>query len=246
MLLEPREIGVQALNKIAEAALATQFNEFDKLTVNIQTNPVKLAQGQLESLTILGTGLVMRKDLRMQELEIFTTNSISINPLKALVANLELNYPTQGQAYITLTEEDIDRAFNSEFFKEQREHLELEIEGQLVKIDIKKVRCYLLADGQIYICAKIFFQRQQETKEICFTTTAEISPCRRSVLLNNVQYTEDQELSPKLTDALVDKAREILHLSNYEIEGISLLLNQLQIEEGQLTLEATAEITRFP
>ena len=74
----------------------------------------------------------------------------------------------------------------------------------------------------------------------------EINSDRRTVLLKNVHYTEEKELSPTLTKALVDKATEILHLSNYEVEGISLLLNQLQIKEGQLTLQATAEMTRFP
>ena len=61
-----------------------------------------------------------------------------------------------------------------------------------------------------------------------------------------VEYAKGKELSPELTQALVTKAGKILHLSHFEMSGISLQMHDLEVSEGQLTLQAVANVTQFP
>ena len=83
------DLGEQALSKAAEVALSTQLDEVENLDVDIRTDPLKLVQGQLDSVKIEGEGLVMQKDLRAEELHIQTGN-IGINPLSAAFGKIEL------------------------------------------------------------------------------------------------------------------------------------------------------------
>jgi hypothetical protein len=89
--------GEQALNKLAEVALSTQLDEVEKLEVQVKTEPGKLAQGQLESITIDGDGLVMQEDLRMEKMEM-QISSIAVNPMESSMGNIELTQPAEGKA----------------------------------------------------------------------------------------------------------------------------------------------------
>lgn len=238
-------LGEQALNKIAEFALSTQLNEAEQLEVRVKTDPSKLAQGELESLTIDGKGLVMQKGLRVQEMEI-KISGIAVSPLKALMGNIELTKPTQGTARIVLTQTDINRAFNSETLGNQMRNLNIHVSGKLVTIETRQANCRLQADGKVAIDAEILVQQTGEMQQVSFSTTPRVSPGGQGVFLEDVQYTQGEELSPELTSALVEKASKILNLSNFEMEGISLRIHQLNVEQGKLTLQAIATVTRFP
>src|SRR5919199_3497575 len=87
--LNKPDIGEQALSKAVEVGLSTQLDEVENLDVDIRTDPVKLIQGELESVQIEGQGLVMQKDLRAQELKV-RTGDISINPLSVAFGKIEL------------------------------------------------------------------------------------------------------------------------------------------------------------
>lgn len=238
-------LGEQALNKIAEFALSTQLNEAEQLEVRVKTDPSKLAQGELESLTIDGKGLVMQKGLRVQEMEI-KISGIAVSPLKALMGNIELTKPTQGTARIVLTQTDINRAFNSETLGNQMRNLNIHVSGKLVTIETRQANCRLQADGKVAIDAEILVQQTGEMQQVSFSTTPRVSPGGQGVFLEDVQYTQGEELSSELTSALVEKASKILNLSNFEMEGISLRIHQLNVEQGKLTLQAIATVTRFP
>lgn len=238
-------IGEQALNQVATFALSTQLDESERLEVQVKTDPGKLAQGRVDGLIIDGEGLVMQEDLRMQAMSI-ETNPIAVNPLKALTGNLELTEPTQGSARIRLTEADLDRAFNSPVLGEQMQNLKIEVEGKPVTIDIQQVDTHLFAEGKVGIDARIFIQETDETQQVSFKTIPHIVEGGRGISLEEVEYVQGKELSPELTEALVGKARAILNLSNFEMEGIALQIQDLSVEAGQLTLQAIANITQFP
>jgi hypothetical protein len=105
------DIGEKAISKAAEVGLSTQLDEVEELDVDIRTNPVDLMQGKLQSVGIEGEGLVMKKDLRAEELNI-QTNEVEINSVKAAFGNIELTHPIDAKARIVLTKTDIERAFN--------------------------------------------------------------------------------------------------------------------------------------
>jgi hypothetical protein len=238
-------LGEQALNKIAELALSTQLEEAERLNVQVKTDPSKLAQGELESLTIDGEGLVMQKGLRVQQMEI-KMNSIAVSPLKALLGNIELTKPTEGAARIVLNQADINRAFNSQIFSTCLGNLSIDSDGKRLRVDTQHVDCQLLADGKIAIDAAIQVQQTGEAQKVSFSATPRISPSGRGVFLENVQYAPAQEASLELIEALVEQASQILNLSNFAMEGISLEIHHLNVEAGTIILQATAQIKQFP
>lgn len=243
--LATQDIGQQTLNRIAEFALASQLDESENLSVDVKTDPSLLAQGKLASLTIAGDGLVMQKDLRMQKLVIKLEN-IAVSPIKALTGNIELTETSTGKADILLTDADLNRAFNSETLRGQMQNLHMQVEDQPVTLDVLAVECHLLGEGTIAIDARIKIRETEEVKRTSFTTTPRVSEGGRGVSLENVTYDEGKELSPQLTTALLEKARNILNLDNFEVEGIALEINQLSLREGELSLSAIAQITKFP
>jgi hypothetical protein len=237
--------GEQALNKLAEVALSTQLDEVERLEVQVKTDPGKLAQGELESLTIDGDGLVMQEDLRMEKMEM-QISSIAVNPWKALMGNIELTQPAEGKARFVLTEADLNRAFNSEYLSDQMRNLSISIDGKPMTIDTLNVDCHLQGAGKVALDAKILLSQTGETRVVSFTTTPRVSAGGWGVSLEDIQYPEGQELSPELTKVLMQKASEILNLRNFEMEGISLRIHQIDVDTGKLTLQAEANVTQFP
>lgn len=55
-------------------------------------------QGEIESVSVKGKGLVMKKELLADELRI-ETNNISINSIKAAMNNIELN---QSRSFLSI------------------------------------------------------------------------------------------------------------------------------------------------
>lgn len=245
MTLDKPDIGEQALSKAVEVGLSTQLDEVENLEVDIRTDPGKLIQGELDSVEIEGKGLVMQKDLRAEELEV-KTRSIAINPLSIPFGNIELTRPTDAEAHVVLTEQDIERAFNSEYIHDKLQNLKVNVEGQPVTISTRQVQFQLPGDGKIALTAEILLNETQETKQVCFTTVPRMSADGERITLDDVQYAESKELSPELTAALLARANELLNLRNFELEGMSLRLKGLDVQKGKLTLQATAHVEQFP
>jgi hypothetical protein len=243
--LATQDLGQQTLNRIAEFALSTQLDESESLSVDIQTDPSLLAQGKLSSLTIDGQGLVMQKDLRMQQMLIQLEN-IAVSPIKALTGNIELTETSRGQAHILLKDSDINRAFNSQTLRDQMQNLQMQVDQQWVTLDVLEVECHLLPQGAIGIDAKIRIQETGEIQQTYFTSIPQVRDGGRGVSLDQVSYAEGKELSPQLTEALLTEARNILNLKNFEMDGIALEINQLNVKKGELKLSAIAQITKFP
>jgi hypothetical protein len=239
------DIGEQALSKAAEIAMSTQLDEVENLEVQISTDPGKLIQGQLDSVKIEGEGLVMQKDLRAEELQVKTGN-IAINPLSAAFGKIELTRPTQADAHVVLTEQDMERAFNSEFVHDKLQNLEVHVDGQPMTINVGQVQFQLPGEGKIALKAEILPNRTGESQQIAFTTVPHISPGGERLILEDVQYAEGKELSPELTTALLDKASELLDLRNFQLEGMSLRLKGIDVQKGKLTLQAKALVEKFP
>lgn len=241
---QERSFGEQAIDKVVEMAIASQLDESESLSVTVETQPLQLAQGEVDSLTIQGEGLVMQQDLRVAELQV-EVKDISVNPLSAMFGKIELNGPALGTARAVLTESDINRAFNSEYISGKLRQLKVNRDGQTVTIDVLSVDCKLLSEGKIALNAEVWVRDTSSTEKIYFTAKPEIDAGGWAVSLAEVEYPENQEFSPDLTAALAAKASEVLNLRNFELEGMSLRIQQLNVEAGLLTVQAEAKVEQF-
>lgn len=242
---EQQGLGEQALNKAAEIGLSSQLDEVEELHVNIKTDPLKAIQGQVDSVTIEGEGMVMQKDLRVEEMDM-QVNNVAINPLSAAFGKIELTKPAQGSAHVVLIEADINRAFNSEYVRSQLQKTQVQVNGQPMNIEPQHVDFRLPGEGKVALNATVRISETNETKQVAFTAVPRVLGNGETVTLEDVQYEEGEERSPELTKALVDQTSEILNLSNFDLEGMSLRIKQLKVETGKLTLEAEAYVEQIP
>ncbi|MBW4683735.1 MAG: DUF2993 domain-containing protein [Komarekiella atlantica HA4396-MV6] len=242
---ESSGLGEQALNKAAEIGLSSQLDEVESLDVNVKTDPLKVVQGQVNAVTIEGEGLVMQKDLRVEEMEM-QMDSVAINPLSVAFGKIELTKPTEASTRVVLIEADINRAFNSDYVRSQLQSQKINVNGQPVAVEIQHVDFRLPGEGKVALNASILIQETGETQQVDFSAIPRVSPNGQTVSLENVEYGEGEEISPDLTKALIDQTSEILNLSNFDLEGMSLRVKQLEVETGKLTLQAEAHVEQIP
>lgn len=245
MLEDKGDLGEQALSKAAEVAMSAQLDEVEKLDVNIRTDPFKLVQGQLDSVKIEGEGLVMQKDLRAAKMQVQTSN-IAINPLSAAFGKIELTHPTEADAKVVLTEQDIERAFNSDFMHGKLQNLAVNINGKPTKIDTRQIGFRLPGASKVALNAEILLKETGEIKQVSFTALPHTSADGQRISLEDVQYGEEKEVSPELTAALLKSASELLDLRNFELTGMSFRLRSLDVQQGKLTIQAQAHVEQFP
>lgn len=238
------DLGDQAISKVAEVGLSSQLDEVENLDVSVETDPLKLMTGAVDSVSVKGEGLVMQKDLRVEEMHL-KTSSIAINPLSVAFGKIELTHPTDAETHVVLTEGDINRAFNSDFVRDKMQNLQIHVNGELVTVDTQDLEFRLPGSGKVGLSTSVALP-SGETKRVSFIAVPQVSANGQAIALENVEYVEGQELSSELTDALLKQASDLLDLSNFELQGMSLRLRSLDAQAGKLVLQAEARINQFP
>lgn len=239
-------IGEKTINKIAEVALASHFQQAEKLTVEVKTDPKNLAKGVLESLAIDGKGLVMQQNLQVEEMKI-KLNKISVSPVKAIMGNIVLTQPSHGTARIVFNEDDLESAFKTKTFQQKISQHKIYIDEKLVKVNIKKIHVRILADGRIVVKIKIAVQDTGAIHKVCLIITPTICEQGKGVILDQVQCTQGQGLSPAIINTLIEETKNTLNLTNFQSEGQGLYfkINNLNIEEGKINVHAATGISNF-
>ncbi|MBE9179662.1 DUF2993 domain-containing protein [Oculatella sp. LEGE 06141] len=239
------DMGEQALSKAAEVGMSSQLDEVESLDVDLRTDPGKLVQGELESAEIEGRGMVMQKDLRTEELTL-KTNAIAIDPLKAAFGDIELKRPTDASAHVVLTEGDLERAFNAEYIQAKLRDQQLTINGESLKVSLRNVKFRIPEDNKVALESEVFIPQKNEKRQVAFTAVPRVAEGGNRVALEDIQYAEGQEVSPELTDALLNSAKDLLDLRNFELQGMSLQLQKLDVQKGKLVMQAQAHVEQFP
>ena len=239
------DIGEQAISKAAEVGLETQLDQAEDLDVDVRSNPVELVQGEVDSVSVKGEGLVMQKELRAEKLRI-ETDSIDIDPMKAALGDIELQQPTEARMLVVLKEEDVQRAFNSDYVKDKLRGLKINYGDETATARIKQVDFSLPESGKVKLEADINLVEQKQDEKISFTAVPEVNSAGNSITLKSIKYDKEAEYNQNVAEAIIASAEEILDLRNFELDEMSLRVRKLDVETGKLTIEADAEIEDFP
>ncbi len=237
--------GEQAINQIAKAGIETQLDNAESLEINLHSNPLDLMQGEIDSVSVKGEGLVMQKELRADKLRI-ETNSISINSIKAAMGNIELNQPTDARMLVVLKEDDLQNAFNCEYVKDKLQNLKIDLDGEQVTARIEQIKFLLPDTGKVKLSATIHLIETDQNEKISFTAVPEINNEGNCINLNSIEYLQDTKYNKDVAKAIISSTEEILDLRNFELDTMSLRVRKLDVNLGKLTIEADAEIKEFP
>jgi LmeA-like phospholipid-binding len=244
MVEDSPNLGEKAISKVAEIGIANQLDEAEDINVDIRTAPEKLIQGEVDSVAITGKGLVMKQDLRMESLEV-TTDQVAINPLSAVFGNIELTRPTTAEAQIVLSETDINRAFNSDYLQSKLEGLRMQIDGKPVTVDVRKTVIDLPGDNKFVITAEFLLREQQAIKQLSATAIPQVQADGNRISLE-ILSAEGQGLEAELVVAIFEQLTALLDLRNFDIPGMSLQLDELDVQTGRLVIQAQTQIQQIP
>jgi LmeA-like phospholipid-binding len=238
------DMGERALSKAAEIGISSQLDEAENVDVDLRTDPGKLFQGKLDSVAISGQGLVMKEDLRMESLEV-SMGEVAINPLTAVLGKIELTHPTDAEAEIVLTEVDLNRALMSSYIQEKLQNLELVLDGQTERVDVRQVRLTLPGENKLAVDADFSIEGQGESKTLSAVAIPRVRENGSQILLE-ILSTEGQGLDHKLVSVIFEQLAALLDLRNFDIPNMSLQLNQLEAQKGRLLIHAKTQIEQFP
>jgi LmeA-like phospholipid-binding len=244
MAKDNSDLGNIALSKVAEIGIASQLHDAENIDVDIRTDPGKLIQGKVDSMTISGQGLTTKQDLRMETVEV-SIDRVSINPLSAIFGNIELTQPTDAQAQIILTETDINRALSSDYVLQKLQGLKMDIDGSQEIVDAKQITLDLPGDGKFIISSTFSIRGNNELKKMSATAIPHIDEDGNRISLE-ILAAEGQGLTLVLVMAIFEQLAALLDLRNFNIPGMSLQLRQLAAQAGRLVIDTTTQIEQLP
>ncbi len=241
---EPR-LEAQALSEAAAMTISTQLDEVENLDVDVRTNLFSMVQGQADSVSISGQGLLMQKDIRVQEMELHT-DSIAINPLSALFGQIKLDEPIDARARLVLTEQDLNRALSSDFIRSQFPSLELNVEGQIVVLTPQHLEVLLSAARKMTIKGSVLLQENDTSRVINFIAIICPRTLEQPLSLEAFHCADGDSVTLEFAIALMHKAKELVNSPFIELEGMALRVKDLEMQEGSITIHTEAYVREIP
>ncbi|MGG6237419.1 LmeA family phospholipid-binding protein [Nodosilinea sp. AN01ver1] len=238
------DLGEQALSKAVEMGLSTQLDAAETLEAEIHANPGTLVQGEVESADIQGRGLVIKDDLRTEELKV-KTDGMAIDPIKAAFGNIELTRPTNAAMAAKLTQADIERACNSDYIQRKLQKLEVKLDGQPVQLKIQQVQVSLPGDGRVAIATDVQQLESGEQQHVAFSATPAVDAQGYQLMLNDVQMDPNNTSEP-LTQSLLAAANDLLDLRQFSLSGMTFQVEHIDVQKETMTLQAKAHLEKFP
>ena len=244
--------GENLINTVASNTIRHLFTRSESVEVSVKCNPSsKLLQGTIDSFKMNGSGLVIKKQFRTEEMS-FETDAVAIDFSSAVQGKISLKQPTQAIALVKLSEADINKSFEADLVRKRLENLTpdgmTEISGG-EPVSFTDVQVQLLPENRVKLLAKASWQ--DTTVPASLTCTLDIAK-RRKVKFKDIEFEEDdidpeiREISEKLTLALGGILNEMVDLDRFNLDGVKLRLNRLNTEGKMLLFSGYAQIERVP
>ncbi|MEH2152900.1 LmeA family phospholipid-binding protein [Nostoc sp.] len=235
----------QFLSQEAEKRISNQLDEVEAIEINVQTDLLKILQGQADGVSVAGQGLIIKEDIRVQEIKL-KTDSIAINPFSALFGQIELNEPVNTIVRIILTEVDINRALTSEFIRSQMRNLELNVDGEIVSFEPEEIKVFLPGDGKIEFKGKVLLKEMGNTRPLAYTAIGRPRTHSQPAMLEGFNCTEGEGISIELITAFIQKAKELMNAPSLKWEDIAFSIKDIEVQKGTLILMLEAQVKQIP
>ncbi|HEY9598145.1 MAG TPA: DUF2993 domain-containing protein [Cyanophyceae cyanobacterium] len=235
----------QAISEAVEVSLLTQLDQVENIEVDVRTNLLKMIQGKVDSVSIAGQGLVIEKDIRVHEMEVYT-DRIAINPLNAIVGKIDLNHPVQAIVRLVLTEQDINHALNSDYVRSKLQPLELNVEGESVTFELQQLNVELPGGCKIKFNGTTLLHESGKTRRVRFMAAIRVPNSLQPLVLESFDCTQGGGISLKLAIALLTKIEELMSLPYFDWDTMAFQLQSLELNQGSLTVYTSVYVRQLP
>ncbi|MDZ8109808.1 MAG: DUF2993 domain-containing protein [Nostoc sp. DedQUE12a] len=244
-MADEHKLEEKLLSQEAERRISENFDEVEQIEIDVQTDLLKIIQGQADGVSVAGEGLVIQKDIRVQEIKL-QTDGIAINPLSAIFGDIKLDQPVNTIAKITLTQADMNRALSSEFIRNQMPNLELDVDGEIVSLEPQEIQVFLPGAGKIEFRGKVLLNEKGNTRPLAFTAIARPRTHSQPVMLESFNCTKGEGVSIEFITALMHKAKELISIPYFKWNDIVFSIKDLKVEIGNLILMVEAQVKQIP
>ncbi|MBU6187404.1 MAG: DUF2993 domain-containing protein [Synechococcales bacterium] len=247
------QVGVNLIDTVVTQSIRRLFTHSDEVTVQVRCQPPsKLLQGSIDSFKMYGRKLLIRRDFWVEEMS-FETDGVSIDFSSVMSGKLRLRQPTQAIAQVILSEEGINRAFQSDLVTCRLQNLtdpsltslsgDEPVTFNNVVIELHpQNRVLISANTSLPNCGLVPIQMSA-------TITVER---RRRILFNDAQFLSHDlpakvlPVSQLMTEALAGILNEMVDLDRFDLDGVSMRVNRLETQGKFLVFSGYAQIDHFP
>jgi LmeA-like phospholipid-binding len=235
----------QILSQAAKNTLSNQLDEVEQIDVDVRTDLLKIAQGQVEEVSLTGQGLVLQKDIRVQEIKV-KTDSIAVNPLSAIFGQIELNEPVNAIARVVMTEVDINHALSSDFIHSQAKIWQLNVDSEIVSFHLQQIQVSLPGSGKIEFSGTVLLEENRQSRPLGFIARVSLPTHSQPLRLESFNCTQGEGISVPLITALMHKLKELLQSSDFAWEDMILRIKDVEVKKENLILLVEAHVKQIP
>ncbi|MBD2460936.1 DUF2993 domain-containing protein [Oscillatoria sp. FACHB-1407] len=235
----------QAIAQMVETQLSNQIKAVDEIAVEVHTDLLQAVQGEVESTSIKGKGLVVQEGIRLKEIEVHT-DRVGVHPISLLFGQIKLKQPMDSTVRVVLTEADLNHAANSDLFMQNLPDLMLEVQGKPVRLTLQSpVTLRLPTDDRLQVEGHVLLHQNECEAVLCFKVT--MAPrLHEQLLLDEFCCTSGQAISLDLAIALLQWINEQIKVPYIQLSGVDCQVTDLQIRSGQLEMTAEAQVRHMP
>ncbi len=235
----------QAVSKAAEMQMSSQLDQAEKINVDVQTDLWKLIQGQADGVSFSGKGLVVQKDIRLEEL-VLQTDKVDINLFSALFGEIELNKPVKTIARVVLKEADINRAMTSNYVRSKMPTFDLNVDGEIVSFKPQQIQIYLPEDGKIKCNGTVLIHEKGNSRSLSFTAMVRPRTQTQPVIFESFKWTEGDGISIETMTALLQKVKELMNLPYIQYDGMAFQIKKMEVQKESINTLVEAYIKQIP
>ncbi|BAU64432.1 hypothetical protein STA3757_18040 [Stanieria sp. NIES-3757] len=243
---DERRLDEQAISKVAENLLSEQVEKAQEIDVDIRTGPLKMVQGEVDSISIAGKGLVTQQDLHVQEIEL-DLDRFAINLLSVLFGKIELNQPVNSRARLVMTEADLNQNLNSDYLLSKLLPLELDVNGEIVLLKfLPPMELRLPGEGKVVFSSNLQVLEKNKTQQVRCTGVIHPRTHDHPVLMENFYFEEGEAISLEILVVFMETLRKLINSSYLNYERTKFRIKEMNVERGSISLEVEAQINQIP
>jgi len=247
------DFGENMLSSVARQAIAQLFTRSESVDVSVRCSPAsKILQGVVDSFQMKGKGLLIKKMFEAEEME-FETDAVSLDMSGLMGGKIRLKQATHAIATVTMTESGINKAFSADLVEKHLRNVTSEEATGLSggdPVSFRAVKMELLPKQRVRISALTDLPNKDD---LPIQLSAEVSvERRRRVVFTNVEFEPEgipediQWLSEAMIPGFVGVLNQMVDLERFDLDGVSLRVNQLEVKGKELLFNGYAEIEHFP